>query len=64
MGVISTSGSQSGRNRPLEGDFEGQDVCQAFVESHAITFNCSKIVCMMFQTKRVKSTVIPLLTLG
>jgi len=38
------------------------DVCQAYAESHGMTFNCSKTVCMTFETS-AKSTVIPLLTL-
>jgi len=40
------------------------DVCQAYAGSHEIIFNCSETACMMFKAKTVKSTVIPLLTMG
>ena len=39
------------------------DVCQAYVESHGIIFNCNKTVCVTFKAKSEKSTVTPLLTL-
>jgi len=32
------------------------DVCQAYVESHKIIFNCSKTVCITSKTKTAKST--------
>ena len=38
------------------------DVCEA--GSHEMMFNCSETACMMFEAKTVKTTVIPLLTLG
>jgi len=40
------------------------EVCQAYARLHETIFNCSKTVCMMFRAKSVKSTTIPLLTLG
>ena len=40
------------------------DVCQAYAESHGIIFNCSKTVCITFETKTTESTLIPLLTLA
>jgi len=40
------------------------DVCQAYVESHGIIFNCNKTVCMTFKAKRAKSTATPVLKLG
>ena len=40
------------------------DVCQAYAESHGIICNCSKTVCITFETKTTESTLIPLLTLG
>jgi len=39
-------------------------VCQAYVESHGIIFNCNKTVCMTFKDKSAKSTATPLLKLG
>ena len=39
------------------------DVCQSYKESHGITFNCSKTVCMTLKAKSAKSAVTPLLTL-
>jgi len=39
------------------------DVCQAYVKSHGIIFNCNKTVCMTFKAKSAKSTVTLLLKL-
>ena len=39
------------------------DVCQAYVDSHGIIFNCNKTVCMTFKAKSAKTAVTPLLTL-
>ena len=39
-------------------------VCQAYAESHGITFNCNKAVSMTFKAKSAKSILTPLLTLG
>ena len=39
-------------------------VCQAYVESHGIIFNCNKTVCMTFKAKCAKSTATPVLKLG
>ena len=37
---------------------------QAYAESHGLTFNCSKTVCMTHKAKNAKSIVTSLLTLG
>ena len=40
------------------------NVCQAYAESHEITFNCHKTICMTFKAKTAKSAVIPLMRQG
>ena len=37
------------------------NVSKAYAKSHGIIFNCNQTVCMTFEAKRAKSTVIPLL---
>jgi len=39
------------------------DVCQVYAESHEISFNCSKTVCMTFKAKSARSTATPVLKL-
>ena len=40
------------------------DVCQVYVESHGIIFNCNKTVCMTFKAKSARRTATPVLKLG